>query len=280
MSTTLTSSGYEVVYSHEIPFWSAGSAGILDDVFRVAASGINADVNTASAPEDVWSGAALGLLNGIDHKLIQFPQGAVSCEVVSDSASDTLAGAGMRTASITYLDANWETKTAVLIMNGTTPVALPEPIRAINLFVRGSVGTYRSANIGNVSIRAAGGAGATYSYMLAGQGVAQSSGYVVPAGSTLLFESVVYSINRTATGDRWADFSVHSMNSTGAIVKSSVTSVSTAAPYRASGGVLLGVVPERTAIWINVDSVSGNNTNVSGIIYGLRITNSRLNIKG
>lgn len=32
MSTTLTSSGYEVVYSHEIPFWYAGSAGILDDV--------------------------------------------------------------------------------------------------------------------------------------------------------------------------------------------------------------------------------------------------------
>lgn len=276
----LTGSGYEIAYNHDLPFWTAGSAGVLDDVFRVAVSGINADIHTTSAPEDVWSGSALGLLNGIDHKLIQFPQGAVSCEIVSDNAADTLAGAGMRSASITYLDANWDTKTAVILMSGTTPVALPEPIRAVNLFVRASVGTYRGANIGNVSLRAAGGAGATYSYMLAGQGVAQSSGYVVPAGSTLLFESVVYSINRTATGDRWADFSVHSMSSSGAIVKSSVTSVSTNAPYRASGGVLLGVVPEKTTIWVNVDSVSGNNTNATGIIYGLRVTNSRLNLKG
>jgi hypothetical protein len=280
MSTLVTSSGLDIVHAHEMPFWAAGSAATLDDVARVAQSGINADVSTASAPEDVWSGAGLGLLNGIDHKLIQFPNGAISCEIVSDSASDTAAGAGMRTAQITYLDSNWETKSAVIVMSGTTPVAMPEPVRAINLFARGSVGTYRGANVGNVSIRAAGGAGATYSYMLAGQGIAQSSGYVVPAGFTLLFESVVYSINRTATTDRWADFSIHSMNSSGALLKSSVTSVSTSAPYRASGGVLLGVVPERTAIWVNVDSVSGNNTSVTGIIYGLRIANSRLEIKG
>lgn len=44
MSTTLTSSGYEVVHSHDdIPFWTAGSASILDDVFRVAVAGINAN---------------------------------------------------------------------------------------------------------------------------------------------------------------------------------------------------------------------------------------------
>src|SRR5678815_5076419 len=122
--------------------------GGLPPLARVSALGYNADVDTATVPEDVWAGAALGILNAIDHKLIPLPTVAVSMEVRSDSASDTAAGAGARTLLVGYLAAGYVAKTATITLNGTTAVAMPEDVLRINSVLVASTGTNpRGVNI-------------------------------------------------------------------------------------------------------------------------------------
>lgn len=263
-------------HSMGMPWLNAASLGTSSGVVRVAVSGNNADVATGSASEDIWAGSDLGTINTINHHTIQIPQTATAMEVVSDNAADTAAGAGLRSAQIIYLDAAYVSKTVTVVMNGTTPVALPEPVVAINSFARATTGTFMGANIGNVSIRAVGGTGATYSYMRAGIGSAQSAIYTVPDAHTMILDGVTYSLKKPNAGDATADFYISSISGTGALLKSSPISVASAATYRTNGGVALAIVPARTALWVSVTNVTGNNTGATATMYGIRIPNSKL----
>lgn len=264
-------------YPLEIGFLAAASAGLIQNVSRVATLGVNKDIDSLTQPEDVWAGSVLGSLNGYDHKLIPFMESATSVEIVSDSANDAAAGTGLRTVLIGYLDANYAPKTTVLTLNGTTPVAFPETVRAINLVVRSTSGTFRGTNIGNISIRDTGGLGKTYSYMLAGIGFAQSSNYTVPAGYTLLVYSILFSVNSVDTTARQADFSVPMLNSTGALAKALTVGVSDNSPYRHEAqNMPIFAAGEKTTTWITCDAVSQNNTTVTGAFIGIQIKNTAM----
>lgn len=253
---------------NEYPY--AGIANQISGVSRIASLGTNPGIDTAAVPADIWSGAALGVLNGIDHKLLQFPTSAVAMEIVSSSASDTAAGAGLRTALVIYLDSTGTQKTTTVTLNGTTPVALPENILFVQ-FVRGaSSGTVGGNNIGNVSIRDAGGLGKTYSYMTAGTGFARSSGVRVPAGNTLDLLDILSSLNRS-NSDRWATWSLCQQDSSGLLVKSVEVSVSTTVPYvhRTGGGIPIVSIPAGNVVWVRAENVSGNSTVMTAGLIGL-----------
>lgn len=236
---------------------------------RVATLGNNPDIDTTSQPEDVWAGAELGVLNGVDHRFIPKPQVATAMEVVSDSVNDAAAGSGARTVVVTYLDANYTQKTAVIALNGTTAVAMPEDVMRINGFVVATSGTFGGNNTGNLSVRAAGGLGATYSYILAGHGLARSSMFTVPDKLQMDVLSLLISINRTDTNARAATFSLCIQNSAGRLIKGLELSCTTDQPYRhESANVASNVLAARTDIWFRCEAVSISNTNVTAAIFG------------
>jgi hypothetical protein len=257
------------MFDVQVPFSYAAAISSGGATARVATLGNNPDIDTTSQPEDVWSGAELGVLNGVDHRFIPKPQIATNMEIVSDSANDTSAGTGARTAILTYLDANYTQKTVVLTLNGLTPVAIADPIMRINGLVVVSSGTFGGNNVGNLSVRAAGGLGATYSYMLAGHGIARSSMFTTPAKLQTDVLSLLISINQTDTSARAAVFSLCIQNQAGRLLKGLELACTSSAPYRHEAvNVPLNVLAEKTDIWVRCEAVSVSNTNVTAAIFG------------
>lgn len=231
---------------------------------RVQVIGINTDIDVTSAPEDVWDGAVLGVLNGWDHKIIPVPTTPVAMEVVSSSADDTSAGTGCRTIVLQYLTTGYAQAVAVITMNGLTPVAVPSNVLRVNQVTAASVGTTRTSNVGNISVRDAGGLGKTYAYIAAGVGLSKSSLFTVPVGKTLDLLMVYAAINRTDTADRWAQLSTQLMLENGAMIKGLDFGISSTVPYRHEmSGLPLAVISEKTDVWISCDSVSANNTSIT-----------------
>ena len=257
------------MFDVQVPFGYAAAISSGGATARIATLGNNPDIDTTSQPEDVWVGAELGTLNGVDHRFIPKPQAATSMEIVSSDANDAAAGTGARTAILTYLDATYTQKTAVLTLNGLTPVAIADPIMRINGLIVASAGTFGGNNIGNLSVRAAGGLGATYSYMLAGTGIARSSLFTTPAKLSADILSLVISINQTDTSSRAAVFSLCTQNQAGRLIKGLEVACTSSAPYRhEAANVPLNVLAEKTDIWMRCEAVSVNNTNVTAAIFG------------
>ena len=253
----------------------AAAAGVFSTATRIATLGNNPNIDTATQPEDVWAGAQLGVLNGIDHRFIPKPQSAVAMEVVSDSANDTSAGTGARTVVVGYLDSAYAAKTAVISMNGTTAVAMPENVIRVNSVVAATAGTFGGNNIGNISVRAAGGAGATYSYMPLGIGIARSSMYSVPAGMVLDILSMVLSINRTDTQNRWATYSLCIQNQAGRLLKGLELANGSESPYRhEADGSPINQIAAMNDVWIRCEAVSQNGTNTTASIFGIQRINA------
>lgn len=254
-----------------IHYGYAATIGAVPGASRIAMLGNNPSIDTATQPEDVWSGAELGTLNGIDHKFIPRPTtAAVSMEVVSSSALDTAAGTGARTVVISYLDAAYAAQTATLTLNGTTPVALPVPAMRVNSLRVVTSGTFGGSNIGNVSVRLAGGLGATFAYLRTGNGLARSSLYTVPAGQTFDIFSMVLGVNRADTQDRWGTFALCIQNAAGNLIKGIELPASTTVPYRQENlNVPSVVVPATSDVWWRCEAVSQNSTNVTAAFVGI-----------
>lgn len=138
--------------------------------------------------EDVWTPGGL----------IPRPLTAASIEVLSDNVNDTAAGTGGRAVVIYGLDQNYVEITNTILLNGTTPVALPQQYLRFNLAFVATAGS-NGTNIGNIIIREAGG-GQTRNYIQAGYGFARTCMYTVPAGHTLSLQTFLLSINRAASG--------------------------------------------------------------------------------
>lgn len=257
---------YQTVLSYP---YAALTSGQIPNA-RVVTRGNNPGVSTSAQPEDVWTGAVLGTLNGINHNIIPLAQSPTSMEIVSDSASDTSAGVGARSVQITYLDTNYLPFTVVLATNGTTPVQLASNVMRINDFRVYSTGTFGSGNVGNISIRQTGGLGATYAYLASGNGVHHTSLYTVQANMEFDALAAIAGVNRTAGSDRYATFSICVQPPTGALVRGFIISASADnTVVFAMGGIPFNVLPPKTDIWIRCETVSATNTDVTGGILGV-----------
>lgn len=95
------------------------SAGLVTGHRAVLMEGMAEDAD-AGEKTDVWVGADLA---GTGPKIWLPTQQARSYSIVSDSALDTLLGAGMRTVRVEGIPNDWDSDeiTEVVEMNGTTP---------------------------------------------------------------------------------------------------------------------------------------------------------------
>lgn len=260
----------------DLQYQYAAGVGLYLNTSRIATLGNNPDVDTITTPETIWSGADLGTIDGWDHKLIPITQTAIAMELVSDSVNDTAAGTGARTVQVVYLDSTYTNKTVTLTMNGTTAVAMPENVLRVNRMIVVTGGTFRGANFGNIKLRAVTGQ-RVYSHIPAPavfpnpRGIARQSMYTTPAGMAFDVTSVIVSINRTDTNDRWGTFTLNTMGPAGVAIEGIELSVSTAMPYRhEADGMPVLTVPEKTDMWINCVAISQSNSNVTSGFIGIQ----------
>lgn len=258
--------------SDDRPSWAyLAATGQISGISRVTSLGYNSDIDTGSVPEDIWSASTLGVLNGIDHKQVQLPAaGGVLMELVSDSASDTAAGTGARTVTINYLDASYVAQAVTITMNGTTPVAVAPLILRVNNVINATVGSAET-NVGNISLRAVGGLGATYSYMLASVGTQQSSLYTVPASSALDMWVLLTSLHQVDTTQRAGTFSLIVRSSSGRRTKGLFFGLTSNANYvHTAYSIPFLTVPAQADFWLHCENVSANNTAVTGAILAIQ----------
>jgi len=124
--------------------------------------------------EDIWD----------EGGLFAFPTSAESWEIVSDSANDTSAGTGLRTLLVTSLDADFNLQNSVVIMNGTSAVAVSGTHIRTNRMTGITSGS-NATNVGNITLQVASG-GNVRQKIRPDEGTSFSSFYTAPAGKTAL----------------------------------------------------------------------------------------------
>jgi hypothetical protein len=134
---------------------------------------------TPAANQDVWEG----------NSAYTFLVSASKLEILSSSASDTAAGTGARSFTISGLDTNYNPLSETVTLNGVTPVVTVGTYLRVNSLMIATSGSGQT-NAGNVTLRVQG-AGATQAIAAAGFGYAKSSIFTVPAGQTLLVTDVL-----------------------------------------------------------------------------------------
>ncbi len=268
--TALNAMPYGLLFDKLDPLVIIGfmSTSTTANVKRITALGNNPDVDGASLPEHIWSGGGL----------YPWMTAATSLEVVSSSVQDVSSGTGTASISINFLDANYVESNVTVSLNGTTPVAISGTWFRINLALimtkgSGALAT-RAVNIGDITIRDAGG-GTTRAIIPAGRGITRQCVYTIPAGYTGQIISLYIGFNRGTGGvTKFLTASTYVQTSTG-IARIPLDIGCDGEPYRHDGipGI---IVPEKTDFALEIESVSSDNSDVSGAFLGILVKNDIL----
>lgn len=236
-----------VSWNHE--FRIAVELGQVPGYSRIVALGNNPDVDTL-AHEDVWPGGGI----------YPWPAGNVALEVLSDSADDTASGTGARSILLGGLIAGHEaTPNQTVALNGVTPVPIPTSLFRINSLRVASAGS-GERNAGTITVRVAGG-GATLAVIPPLFGISRQAVYSVPAGFTLLVDSLVIGINRSTGVGRFATFAT--MFRAGGVSRLPLElSVGDEQPYLHMGRLAIPIA-EKTDFTLRCTSVSADTTDVT-----------------
>lgn len=141
--------------------------GDVSGRYPFRALGYNGNIN--GTREDMWS-------VGGDYI---FPAIAQQVKIVSDSASDTVAGTGARTVDIHYLDSAFKEKEHTFTMNGITAVNGPTDVYRINYCEVMTAGSGKVA-AGNITVTNMAGT-ETYCKIDANDNVALQAIYTIPS---------------------------------------------------------------------------------------------------
>lgn len=115
------------------------------------------------------------------------PASGVQLSVVSTSANDTVAGTGIRTLEIHYLDANLDEQHEIVTMNGLTPVLTTATnVRFVQCMHLNTFGAGKAA-AGNITASVG---AAVFSQISIGEVRCSSSVRMVPRGKRLLIYAV------------------------------------------------------------------------------------------
>lgn len=135
--------------------------------FFIRKFGRNDDIDTGSAPEDIWDFGGL----------YPFPVAAAATTILSDNAADTGAGTGLQQARVFGLDTNFLEIQEDITLNGVTPVALANQyLRVYRVF--GIAFGSGETNAGNIDVLHA---PTVLARIIPGRGQTLMAIYTVPA---------------------------------------------------------------------------------------------------
>lgn len=159
-----------IIGRHDTEYFLEVSKGNIPGASSVLKFGYNADIDSGSTPEDVWSNGGI----------YTFPSSASLASIVSSSTNDTSAGTGARTITIEGLDSNYNLQSETITLNGTTSVnSNNQYIRVFRAYVV-TAGS-GEVNAGNISITVS---SVIVAHIPADVGQTQMAIYTVPAGYT------------------------------------------------------------------------------------------------
>ncbi len=243
---------------HLIPADYFSSIAFGDDstnLRRVTGLGNNPIVASGTVPEDVWSGGGI----------YPWLTTSTALEAISDSASDTAAGIGARTISLSCLDGNYvELASQVITLNGLTPVAFSVPCFRTQQSLVISAGSNQT-NVGNINIRDVGG-GTVRAIIPAGYGITKQSQYTVPAGHTLQVVSLYIAALKSTGAALSIDMATYFKSAAGVYRLPVTVSTGSNGVYRHDS--LPGITAaEKTDFQLRVMDTSGT-ANISGAWLG------------
>ncbi len=146
--------------------------GAITGLSKVNKFGRNADIDTGSVPEDIWSHGGVWVA----------PTAARVHNISSSSANDIAGGTGIRTIQVCGLDENWEEAEEEVTMNGTSAVGTSKTyVRIFRMY--GTTAGSNGTNVGTIEAEAAVD-GTVTAEIMAGMGQTLMAIYTVPAGKT------------------------------------------------------------------------------------------------
>ena len=229
------------------PFELQASRGQISFHQPVVVFGYNGDVDTAT--ETVWP------YGGI----LPFPSAALQMSVSSDSANDTSSGTGARTIYIQGLDANHNTISETVTLNGQTAVTTVKSYLHINEAYVASAGSGDSA-AGSIYIGTgvvtAGVPATVYDIIAFDYNRRITGSYTIPAGYTGYLTQGLFSsgqaVGSNAVTGRLMTRGTNDIRLTAAIVTINNGSADYAFEYPVA-------VPEKTTIEAQAFGSSSNN---------------------
>lgn len=239
--------------------------GLHTDKERIYKFGRNSDIDTGTAPEDIWEGG--GTYTGQ-------PIGDVeTLEIFSSSANDTSAGTGARTVTIYGLDSDFVEQEETLTLNGTTAVTSSNTYsRCTRVRVRsaGSTGT----NQGTLTVRHTTTTANVFAVVPIDANQSQIAAWTVPANKTFYITNLLIQMART-NGSPGSATVVLCYRPDGEVYqKRRIIDITDSMNYVYSGDGGLIPCPAKTDILIRCDDVSDNNTVVTAEFKGILINDN------
>lgn len=217
---------------------------------KVNKFGLNADIDTSTVPEDIWS-------TGGAYPFATFDS-AQSLEIVSADANDAAAGTGARTVVVQGLDANGDPKEETVILNGTTAVDLTGQWTAVNRMYALTAGS-GTTNAGVITVQVKG-AGQVVSTIAAGAGQTEQCVFRVAAGHAMQIKHIMATMEGNAAATATFQLFLYSNGvgrALGTFFISEVTPLDRV--YRQSGPII------NAGEWVSIRAtkVSANGTEAS-----------------
>jgi len=224
--------------------------------------GFNDDIDTGTAPEDVWGSG--GLYTGFD------VTSSDTVTVVSTDALDTSAGTGAREVHLSGLDSNYEFQTEIISLNGTTPVT------SANSYMRMDIAHVESAgsggkNSGTIKVAQSSTPANIFARMPANENQTHICAYTVPAGKTGYLLQVAYTITRGASSR--AEMDIYIREEGGVFRSQMPIAVDQRGGAFIKNDIPLLTLPEKTDIVARVGAVGANGTGVSAAFDILLVDN-------
>lgn len=164
-------------------YFSAVNQGLVDGQEMVHKFGFSSAIT--SAQHHIWN-----VPTNVD---LVWQTVASVYDVVSDDVDDTFLGTGARTVWLEGLDANFNTITETVELDGTTPVTTDASFIRLQRAKVMTCGAYTGSNEGDITIQVTGG-GDIQGYIekapTHGEAQTQKSQYTVPAGKTAYIKAV------------------------------------------------------------------------------------------
>jgi hypothetical protein len=216
--------------------------------------GKNSDLDTGTAPEDIWEGG--GVYTG-------FPTGAAeTLSVFSSSPLDTAAGTGARSVTVMGLNASYVSTQETITLNGVTPVAsVNQYVRCTFMITATSGSNNQAFNAGIITVRHTTTVANVFHQMPAGLNTVNNTAFTIPAGKT----GYLRYLNSVIQGgsSSWAEANIwtRAFGQSPRVRRPYTVAFGSAYSAEIYGGI---VFPEKSDIILRVTSVSANNISFAG----------------
>lgn len=215
--------------------------------------GRNPDIDTTSAPEDVWAGG--GEYTG--HPDSFTPE---TVDVYSSSANDTSAGTGARTVEIYGLKSSTseEYEAETITLNGTTAVTSSDTWWRVNRVIVKTAGS-GGENAGEITVESTTTSANVFAKIPAGLNQTQIAAFTVPANRTMLLKRMRVALTRAngAAGSAFITFRVREPGGVFASRRAMDIQTGSGVQFTSFAGDLIAAGSD---VKLRVESVSDNNS--------------------